>query len=181
MILLDERAYMIRDNQEKPKEEGQEKKEVHKAKKVQSIIRFGETNLDGSKKVRHALRQVKGISFAFSNAVCHVSGLGDKVFSDLSDQEMSKLEEIITNPLKHNMPKWMVNRRMDPESGVDRHLTTSQLDFNSNMDINRMKRIKSYKGVRHIFKLPVRGQRTRGSFRKGKVVGVSKKKAGGKK
>jgi small subunit ribosomal protein S13 len=53
------------------------------------------------------------------------------------------------------------------------------------MDINELKRIKCYRGIRHAAKLPVRGQRTRGSFRTGKTVGVSRKKAraqsGGKK
>ncbi len=43
-----------------------------------------------------------------------------------------------------------------------------------------MKKIKSYKGVRHMFGLTVRGQRTRSNFRKnkGKVrLGVTRKKA----
>jgi small subunit ribosomal protein S13 len=39
-----------------------------------------------------------------------------------------------------------------------------------------MKKIKSYKGIRHMFNLPVRGQRTKGNFRKGKSVGVVRKK-----
>jgi small subunit ribosomal protein S13 len=40
-----------------------------------------------------------------------------------------------------------------------------------------MKRIRSYKGVRHSLGLPVRGQRTRSNFRKnkGKVLGVKRK------
>ena len=40
-----------------------------------------------------------------------------------------------------------------------------------------MKKIKSYKGMRHAYGLPVRGQRTRGNFRKGVTVGVMKKAA----
>ena len=39
-----------------------------------------------------------------------------------------------------------------------------------------MKKIHSYKGIRHESGLPVRGQRTRSSFRTGGIVGVSKKK-----
>jgi small subunit ribosomal protein S13 len=157
------------------KEAPKEKKEA--PKKVQNIVRFGETNVDGTKKVSLALRQIRGLSYSFANAVSSVSGLGNKVFGDLTEDEMSRLEDIINNPGKHNVPKWLLNRRNDPETGKDTHLTTSQLEFTSKMDINRMKRIKSYRGVRHIQNLPVRGQRTRGSFRKGKVVGVSKKKA----
>lgn len=37
--------------------------------------------------------------------------------------------------------------------------------------------MRAYRGVRHQHGLPVRGQRTRGSFRKNKTVGVQKKKA----
>ena len=154
-----------------------EPKEAKKEKKTQNIIRFGETNLDGGKKVASALRQIDGVSFSFANAVSSISGLGDKAFGDLTEVELQKLEGIINEPQKHGIPAWLLNRRKDPESGADRHLTASQAEFVQKMDINRMKRIKSYKGVRHIYGLPVRGQRTRGSFRKGKVVGVSKKRA----
>ena len=48
------------------------------------------------------------------------------------------------------------------------------------------KKIKGYKGIRHMLGQPVRGQRTRGNFRKnkGKVMGVKlaagTKKGGGK-
>ena len=43
-----------------------------------------------------------------------------------------------------------------------------------------MKKLKTYKGIRHQAKLPLRGQRTKGSFRKGTIVGV-KRKASAKK
>ena len=46
------------------------------------------------------------------------------------------------------------------------------------MDIDKLKKIRCYRGVRHMQGLPVRGQRTRSSFRKsGKTVGVSREKA----
>ena len=43
-------------------------------------------------------------------------------------------------------------------------------------DVKRMKTIRCYKGVRHAFNLPVRGQRTKSNFRrnKGKVMGVKR-------
>jgi len=43
-------------------------------------------------------------------------------------------------------------------------------------DINRMKRIRSYKGIRHEKGKKVRGQRTRSNGRKGLAVGVIKKR-----
>ncbi len=140
------------------------------------IIRLAETNINGNKPVRAAIRSIKGVGNVFSNAICAVSGLGDRTLADLSEGEIKNLEEIIFNPDKHGIPAWLFNRRSDPIKGTTSHISVSAMDFTQKMDIDRMKRIKSYKGVRHIQHLPVRGQRTRGSFRKGKTVGVSKKK-----
>lgn len=147
------------------------------ARAAKQIVRLAETNLDGGKPVRAAIRGIKGVSFMMGRAVSHVSGLGDRKLSDLSDGELRNLEDIIVNPGKHGIPTWLCNRRSDPSTGKDSHLSVSTLDFTHKMDIDQMKKAKSYKGIRHIHHLPVRGQRTRGSFRKGKTVGVSKKKA----
>lgn len=146
-------------------------------KPTQQILRLVETNIDGNKPVRAAIRSIKGVGFMFSNAVCHVSGLGDRKLSDLSEGELKNLEDIILNPDKHGIPAWLFNRKFDPVRGTDTHISVSNLDFTQKMDVDRMKRMKSYKGLRHMQHLPVRGQRTRGSFRKGKTVGVSKKKS----
>jgi small subunit ribosomal protein S13 len=52
------------------------------------------------------------------------------------------------------------------------------LKAEKNMNIKRLKDIKSYRGLRHIRKLPVRGQRTRTNARtvKGVKKTVAKKK-----
>lgn len=160
------------------KEPGGEKgrpQEEKGERKVQNIIRLGETNLDGTKSVKSAILGVKGVSFAFANAIAKVSGFRDKKVGDLSEDELKKLEGMINHPEKHQIPLWLCNRRKDPETGENKHLSVSQLELTQKMDIGREKKVKSYRGMRHIMDLPVRGQRTRGSFRKGKVVGVSKK------
>jgi small subunit ribosomal protein S13 len=75
----------------------------------------------------------------------------------------------------------MLNRRKDMETGEDRHLTTADLKFFNDNDIKMMKKMRSYKGIRHMEGLPVRGQKTKSKFRKnkGKVMGV-KRRAGAK-
>ncbi|MFH1978492.1 MAG: 30S ribosomal protein S13 [Candidatus Aenigmatarchaeota archaeon] len=145
--------------------------------KIKQIVRFAETNLDGSKPVKVAIRNVKGISFAYANAIMSIWSQPDKKVGELTEQEVSQLEDIINHPAKHNIPSWLYNRQKDPSTGDNKHIIVSQLDFTQRMDINEMKRLKTYKGTRHSAGLPVRGQRTRSSFRKGKTVGVSKKKA----
>ena len=147
------------------------------------IIRVAETNLDGAKKVKIAIRGVRGVGMMMSNAVSHATGFGDKLLEELTEDELKKLTDIIQKPEQFGVPTWMLNRRHDPIRGTDRHLVASTLQFTQKMDINEMKKIKTYRGIRHSQNLPVRGQRTRGSFRKGKAVGVSRQKAkpGGKK
>ncbi len=63
------------------------------------------------------------------------------------------------------------------ETGKDKHLTGNELKLQKEFDIRFLKKIKCYRGMRHAYGLPVRGQRTRGNFRKGAAVGVMKKAA----
>jgi small subunit ribosomal protein S13 len=175
-------AKMAEKEEKKAKQEKHEKaKEEHKEaykpeRRLMNVIRLGETNLDGNKKVGHAIMDIKGISFAMSKVITDISGFGGRKISELSEHDLHKLDDIINNPEKHGVPSWMFNRRKEPEKGMTRHITTSQLDLTQKMDIDRMKKIKSYKGVRHILGQPVRGQRTRSSFRSGGTVGVQRAK-----
>ena len=68
----------------------------------------------------------------------------------------------------------MLNRRRGPLTGEDKHLLTSDLELTQKMDIERMMRVKSWKGVRHSLGLKVRGQRTRTTGRTGGPIGFSK-------
>lgn len=150
-------------------------KKPHEKKRA-SIVRIMETNVNGDKPVYPAINSIKGIAPMFGKAVAGIFGSHDKKVMDLTEKEIDELENIIENPAKYNIPSWLFNRRRDPETGEDKHLAVSALMFSKTMDINNLKKLRCYKGVRHMFGLPVRGQRTRGSFRKGKSVGVSRKK-----
>jgi len=144
------------------------------------IVRIANTDIDGNKKIADAMRKIKGVNFAFSNMICNFVGVDKtKKTGNLLDSEIKKLDEAIRNPKEFGAPSWMLNRRKDYETGEDKHLLSSDLTFTKDNDIKMMKKMKSYKGMRHAFGLPVRGQRTRSNFRrnKGKVAGVQKKKA----
>ncbi|MFH0868031.1 MAG: 30S ribosomal protein S13 [Candidatus Woesearchaeota archaeon] len=144
------------------------------------FVRIVNTDLDGNKSIGNALRKIKGVSFMFSNMVCNIAGI-DKTAKTgyLNDEQVNKLDEVLTNPLKHNAPNWMLNRRKSYEDGKDYHAVTGDLNFANENDIKRMKKIRSYRGVRHGQGLPVRGQRTKSNFRKNKgksSLGVIRKK-----
>jgi small subunit ribosomal protein S13 len=139
------------------------------------IVRILATDIDGTIPLERALRKIKGIGFMFARSTCIAMNVdGRKKIGLMSEQEVKNVEEFIKNP---KLPSWMLNRRKDPESGLDNHLTMSALDLRRREDINIMKRIRSYKGIRHESGQPVRGQRTRSTFRTQKSVGVAKKKA----
>ena len=110
-----------------------------------------------------------------SNAICISLNLEkNRKVSTLSPDEIAKISAFIKNP---KVPEWLLNRKNEIETGVSRHLVTTDLDLARDFDIRRMKKIKSYKGWRHATGQPVRGQRTRSHFRKrGGAVGVMKMK-----
>ena len=142
------------------------------------FVRIANTDLDGNKSIQNALTKIKGLSFMFSNAILNVARIEKtKKAGYLSDEQANKIDEIIKEPAKFGIPSWLFNRKRDPEDGTDRHLVSSTLTFVQDNDIKMMKKMKSYKGIRHSLGLPVRGQRTRSNFRrnKGKVMGVKKK------
>ncbi|MBI4181884.1 MAG: 30S ribosomal protein S13 [Candidatus Aenigmarchaeota archaeon] len=140
------------------------------------IIRFVETNVDGGKPVERAIQRVRGVGPMYAHAVVAIAGVGGRKLIDLSEEETKMLVDVIQHPEQHGIPSWMYNRRLDPTTGGTSHLTASALELTQKTDLNTMKRMRTYKGVRHGLGLPVRGQRTRSSFRKGKTVGVMKKK-----
>ncbi|MCL6500831.1 MAG: 30S ribosomal protein S13 [Candidatus Pacearchaeota archaeon] len=152
-----------------------EEKEEKQERIESSLVRIAGTDIPGKLSVYAGLTKIKGVSWSFSNAVCRSLGLDkSRKISTLTDGEIEKIVTLIKNP---NFPKWLLNRRKDIETGADRHLITTDLDLAKEFDIRRMKKMKSYKGIRHALGQPVRGQRTKAHFRKGKAIGVSRAKS----
>ena len=70
----------------------------------------------------------------------------------------------------------MLNRQKDIKDGSYSQLLANVLDNNLREDLERMKKIRAHRGLRHYWGLRVRGQHTKTSGRRGKTMGVSKKK-----
>lgn len=171
--------------QQKPAYQAPIVPQVQHDKDFRHLVRIANTDLDGNKPISSALRKIKGIGFMFSNAVCTIADIqATKKTGVLKEEEIARIEAVLKNPVG-KMPDWMFNRRKDYETGENKHLLTGELTFTNENDIRRMKKIKSYKGIRHMLNLPVRGQKMRSNFRKnkGKVMGVKRSsgmKKGGK-
>lgn len=140
------------------------------------IVRIVGFDIDTSLSVINGLRKIKGINFIFANAVCKKLGINPRMkIGDLSEEKIKEIESFIKNPT--GIPSWILNRRRDLSTGKDLHLVGGDLDLKVKEDIEFLKKIRAYRGIRHEMGLPVRGQRTGGkSFRKGKTIGVVKKK-----
>jgi len=143
---------------------------------VRGIVRLADTDVDGMKKVKGALLRIKGVGQTLANAIPSAAGVApNAVIGALPEDQIAKLEDVINDPVKFGIPAHMVNRRKDPATGENIHIHSSNLVFTRKMDIDMMKKIRCYKGIRHELGLPVRGQRTRSSFRTGTTAGVVKK------
>ena len=150
-----------------------EKKEENKEFKY--IVRIAATDLDGHKPTRYALTQIKGINFMVANAIVNYANVdGRERIGNLPDEEIEKISKAIET-INDWLPPWLRNRRKDIFTGKDLHLIGTEIDLTLREDINLLKKIRSYRGIRHERGLPVRGQRTRSNKRKGLTVGVIKK------
>ena len=144
------------------------------------MVRISRKDVDGNKQIISALTEIKGVGKAFATSICKVTGLDEEQqIGYLEEDKVAKIVEVLENPQEYNIPDWLLNRRFDYETGETKHLIESDLNMILRDDLNRMKKIRSYKGKRHESGLPVRGQRTSRNARtrkgKGKTVANKKK------
>lgn len=141
------------------------------------IVRIADTDLDGNKPVMIALTGIKGISLRMARAITNALGLNPRAkLGELEDETIEKLKKFVEEDLEKNIPSWMFNRRKDPHTGKDLHILSKDVDFAKMLDIERLIKMKCYRGVRHAKGYKVRGQRTRSTGRKGMTVGVVRRK-----
>ena len=141
------------------------------------IIRMAETDLDGNKPVLYSIQGIKGIGYRLAESIVKKLNLDPREkMGNLDDETIEKIRKLVEEELSNFLPDWMVNHRKDYHTGEDRHIVSSDLDLQIQNDINRLKRIRAYRGIRHEKGLPVRGQRTRSNGRRGLAVGVSRRK-----
>ena len=146
---------------------------------IKPFFRVFNADLVGEKPIVMALLKVKGVNHSIANALCNVLGISKtKKAGLLTSDDAKKIENLLKT--KGELPLWLLNRRNDVVSGKTAHLTGSDLAFAVDSDIKILKRLRTYRGMRHAIAQPVRGQRTRSHFRSGRAVGVQKAKTGKK-
>ncbi len=157
-----------------PKEAKKEAPKKEGEPEIRHIVRIAGTDLDGKRSVAYALTSIKGISRRIAKILSVNAGLDPQAtIGYLKDAETDKLQLTVDN-ITTILPSWMVNKQNDIMSGEDRHLIGTDVLLGLNEDLNLMKKMRSYRGVRHERGLKVRGQRTRSTGRKGRTVGVTR-------
>lgn len=143
------------------------------------IVRLGNRDVPGYFALDQGLMLIYGISHRVSKIIKDVfeEKQNKKIIKVgyLEDKDVEVIEEIIENLDKY-VPSWLLNRPKIREGG-HKHLIMAELQLSQRKELQRLGKIKSYRGLRLQWGLPVRGQKTKSTFRKqGKVVGVTKKK-----
>ena len=156
----------------------EEKKKKYNKEKQDDVIlvrMFGK-DIRGDIKIGPALTKISGISWTLANAICKILKLDKKQrVQDVDKSGMAKIEEFIKSP---KVPWFLKNRQKDLEDGENKHVSGADLKLRKEFDIKRLKKIRSYKGIRHTANLPVRGQKTKANFRRNrkKSIAAAKKK-----
>lgn len=121
------------------------------------MARIASVNIPTNKRLVISLTYIYGIGLHAAEQICQKSGISEsKRVKDLTDQELITLRNIIEKEYK-------------VEGDLRREV---------NLNIKKKKDMKSYQGLRHIRKLPVRGQNTHSNARtrKGKAIAIAGKK-----
>ena len=140
------------------------------------IIRIANSDVSGEERLGFALTSIRGVGPRISNAIIQKLKLNpEKLAGNLTDNNVDEIENAVQN-INEFVPSWLLNRQKDYDTGENIHPVSVDLKMAHDDDLNRMKKVKSYKGIRHASGHKVRGQRTYSNGRKGLALGVSKRK-----
>ena len=166
---------------EKAPEKGKQKAPEKAAEKpvdkdIKYFVRIRNTDLDGTRSVQIALTKIPGIGRITAQAISRLAKV-DPLYKmgKLDDAGVDRLRQVVDN-YGPQVPKWMLNRPADPYTGEGKHLLSTDVLIAKEDDVNRMRKIRCYRGIRHETGQKVRGQRTKSTGRTGTTVGVKRKK-----
>ena len=92
----------------------------------------------------------------------------------MTQEEIDQFMVVVSNPRTFKTPDWVLNRRKDFKDGRYGQIISSGLDNKLREDLERLKKIRSHRGIRHYWGLKVRGQHTKTGSRRGRTVGLKK-------
>ena len=126
----------------------------------------------------YALTEIKGVGRRYSNLVCKkadvdlnkrwVTKITDFIHlnvcdraGELNSDELERIVTIIQNPTQFKIPTWFLNRQKDIVDGKNSQILSNGVDSKLRDDLERLKKIRAHRGLRHFWGLRVRGQHTK--------------------
>jgi small subunit ribosomal protein S13 len=146
---------------------------------IKYFVRVGTTDLDGTKSVRVALTGIKGVGRHTSTVISRMAKVDEYALLGRLDEESVNRLRTAVEQYNGKIPAWMANRPKDVYTGETKHLFGADVSLIKDEDVNLMRKIRCYRGIRHETGQKVRGQRTKSTGRTGSTVGVKRKSAGG--
>ena len=80
---------------------------------------------------------------------------------ELNSDELERIVTIIQNPTQFKIPTWFLNRQKDIVDGKNSQILSNGVDSKLRDDLERLKKIRAHRGLRHYWGLRVRGQHTK--------------------
>jgi small subunit ribosomal protein S13 len=145
---------------------------------IKYFVRIRNTDLDGTKSVQVALTAIPGIGRHTAVTIAQIAGVErTAAIGKLDEAKVERIRAAVDN-YQATVPRWMLNRPKDVYTGEGRHLLSTDVQITRDDDVNIMRKIRCYRGIRHETGQKVRGQRTKSTGRTGATVGVKRKKEG---
>uniref|UniRef100_H9G6W8 Small ribosomal subunit protein uS13 n=1 Tax=Anolis carolinensis TaxID=28377 RepID=H9G6W8_ANOCA len=120
---------------------------------------------------------LQGVGRRYAHVVLRKADIDlTKRAGELTEDEVERVITIMQNPRQYKIPDWFLNRQKDVKDGKYSQVLANGLDNKLREDLERLKKIRAHRGLRHFWGLRVRGQHTKTTGRRGRTVGVSKKK-----
>jgi small subunit ribosomal protein S13 len=149
---------------------------ANEEEEIKYFVRISNTDLDGTKSVRVALTGIPGVGRHAADIIARRANVGGReTMGRLDDDSIERLRDSVGG-YATAVPTWMLNRTKDVYTGEARHIFGTDLAITHDEDINLLRKIRCYRGIRHETGQKVRGQRTKSTGRTGATVGVRRKK-----
>merc|ERR1711981_496756 len=115
----------------------------------------------GKTNVMFALTSIKGIGRRYANIVLKKADIPlSKRAGELGEEDVEKIITIMQNPRQYKIPDWFLNRQRDHKDGKTNQVMANILDNKIREDLERLKKIRAHRGLRHYWGLRTRGQHT---------------------
>jgi small subunit ribosomal protein S13 len=140
---------------------------------IQYFVRIGQTDLDGTKSVERALTDMNGVGRRAARIIADRAGVDRRdLLGGIDEDDIDTIVDLVEG-YADEVPEWLTNHQKDFFDGETTHEVGNDLEMTRRQDVNRMKMIDSYRGVRHKRGQKVRGQRTKSTGRTEGTIGVN--------